>query len=89
MGYRKVSQKMRERILEDREQGMTLEAIAAKYNISTATAHKTVTDSRDNHIKASFEDEWNDARSRILGYRIGWKEEWNEARERLLKGARC
>ena len=88
MGYRKVTQKMRERILADREQGMTLEAIASKYNISTATAHKTIVD-RDNHIRSSFEEEWNNARYRILGIRIGWAEEWNEARERLLKGARC
>lgn len=95
---RKVTEEMRQAMQAEFDLGASHSTIAKRYGVRPETVANVVeiryTESAilDKPYKGApkgFEEQWDEARGRILGYRIGWAKEWNEARERLLKGARA
>ena len=77
----------------DRDDGMSVEEIAKKYNVGNVTVYTYTCSNKptknqalkESRFRLGFASEWNRARYMLLlGLRPAWPDEWNAARARIL-----
>lgn len=77
----------------DRDDGMSVEEIAEKYNVGKVTVYTYTCSNKpmkrqalkDRRFRLGFASEWNRARYLLqLGLRPAWPDEWNTVRQQIL-----